>query len=367
MQNRYTNIDGLRTVAILWVAVYHYCYFWSPSGGAETLLPYGDALSWVPLAQYGEAGVYLFFVISAFLITLSLQKSQAFWQFAARRLIRLWPTLFVCGTLTFAITTALGPEQLVRGFGEYAVSLLFIPPNYLNVLPSVDDWHWLDGAYWSLWVEVRFYAAVGFLYFLSPQRFERNWFLFFVLVSLAATLPSPVSYVVSKVLFADYLPFFAMGIALAGYTSGRDTQLSIAMFLTAIAVLILRDFSGDESILSGTGFSYLLVIGLSLYGLLRTSPSAVLSSRLFVVLGRSSYGYYLLHQNAGLALANAFAEVMPAVLGMLLGQALIMAFCVALTLLWEEPMRAFLSKWLLGGKSTAQSRGQKAGFSKPAM
>lgn len=362
MNSRYTNIDGLRTIAIFWVAIYHYCYFWAPDGPGDVLLPYGDALYWVPLAEYGEAGVSLFFVISAFLIRLSLERASSFWTFSIKRLIRLWPTLLVCGTATFSLTSLLGPELLQRSVAEYAISLTFLPPSYLNALPGIAGMEWLDGAYWSLWVEVRFYAIVGLLFFLFPQRFERVWFVFFVMVSAVAILPNSMAHVVDRVFFADHLPFFSIGIALAGLVRGGGRMMPLSLLAVAITVLSLRGFLSPEGLAADVAASYLLVLALACYGLLNTRRSAILSSRAFVLVGRSSYAYYLLHQNAGLALTGSFAEWMHPIAAMVLAQAAVLAFCIGFTLLLEEPWRKALMRLLLGRPEHAAvpASGQRA-------
>ncbi|XHE56808.1 hypothetical protein L0Z66_12740 [Phaeobacter sp. BS34] len=50
--------------------------------------PYGAAL--LPLAKYGDLGVELFFIISGFVITLSLTERPGPLRFALKRLARLW-------------------------------------------------------------------------------------------------------------------------------------------------------------------------------------------------------------------------------------------------------------------------------------
>src|SRR6056297_728894 len=111
---RLKQVDSLRAIAILSVVVYHYAIFWTPSGNGEALLPYGDALGWIPLAAEGYQGVYLFFIVSGFVISLSLRRSATLMEFGILRAIRLWPTLIIGGSLTFAATSLFGPDELRR-------------------------------------------------------------------------------------------------------------------------------------------------------------------------------------------------------------------------------------------------------------
>lgn len=66
---RLAEVDGLRAVAVLAVVLYHYFQAYPQYS------PYGAAL--LPLAKYGDLGVELFFVISGFVITLSLTDRKS--------------------------------------------------------------------------------------------------------------------------------------------------------------------------------------------------------------------------------------------------------------------------------------------------
>ena len=140
-------IDGLRTVAILMVMLFH-C-------GA-------------PWSQAGWLGVDLFFVISGFLITTLLLDERArvarislplFW---ARRFLRLMPIyMLYVGGITLAM--CLGPSEALAEHGgwtskEYIVSLWTY---WSNFFPQGGLWthQYLTRHLWSLAVEEQFYIA----------------------------------------------------------------------------------------------------------------------------------------------------------------------------------------------------------------
>src|ERR1044071_1527464 len=108
--HRLAALDGLRALAIAWVILFHYAYFWTPAGAAP-LVPYGDAYAWVPFAAVGFLGVHLFFMISGFVILLTLEQTSDFKEFMVRRVVRLWPALFLLGSVTFVVVSVFGPEQ----------------------------------------------------------------------------------------------------------------------------------------------------------------------------------------------------------------------------------------------------------------
>ncbi|MGL6291644.1 MAG: acyltransferase family protein [Silanimonas sp.] len=93
-------LDGLRGVAVLIVLLSH---------AANAGLPVLPGFS---LSGIGKSGVYLFFVLSAFLLTRLLLarpagawKSGAVWaDYALRRVLRIWPLYLVVLLASFAIT-----------------------------------------------------------------------------------------------------------------------------------------------------------------------------------------------------------------------------------------------------------------------
>lgn len=355
------QVDGLRTVAIFWVALYHYAVFWSPAGAGLNLLPYGDALAWIPFAKVGYLGVYLFFIVSGFVIALSLQRSRGFLHFAKLRAIRLWPTLLICGSLTFAITTLFGPPDLARGPLEYLISLTFIPPPHLGKVIGMSDLEWLDGAYWSLWTEVRFYIIVGMFYAMSRTRFLSLWAGFAIYsmgVHLAGLASGGSFEALSRLIFAEYQPYFSAGIAIAALraaqansgqaNTGQSSAGQISAPLALLALSILQAFAypwlaaGSLSISVFLGLVF--VFALALFAMLSKRQIPFLGSRSMVMLGTASYAYYLLHQNLGLAVLARINPTNEAVgiAVMVLIQVIIMSAAILLTFQIEAPLRKFL-------------------------
>lgn len=310
MDKRLDSLDGVRAIAILWVAIYHYAVFWSPAGKGLDLLPYDDMLAWIPLAAVGDLGVSLFFIVSGLVIALSLTRSDSAKQFALRRLARLWPTLLICGLLTFVVTLLLGPEALRRSFWEFLISMTFVPPAHVGKVVGT-EMEWLDGAYWSLWVEVRFYAVAAALYFLSPRGLVHGWVRFAAIcagihmLAIAGVGPADA---MSRLLFAEYQPYFTAGIALACLMRGEDRDLSLMLIAASVVLALFYTAAAqDWQILSG--FVRLVAVAgcfaVAACAVLRPGWLPFLQWAPLTALGRASYGYYLLHQNLGLALLLA--------------------------------------------------------------
>lgn len=105
-QNRFLFIDGLRGIAAIAVAGFHFYY-----GG-----PLRDPLSKIlpaplcELLEHGWLGVEIFFVISGFIIAYSLRKAHVnlsfFGNFVLRRSLRLDPPYWATIALVIVINYA---------------------------------------------------------------------------------------------------------------------------------------------------------------------------------------------------------------------------------------------------------------------
>ena len=87
---------------VLAVVAYHYCYRWGPPVDPESLYAYGTALAGLPGVRFGAYGVHLFFVISGFVIAMTLERCKTPREFILRRYARLAPAMLLFSVITFA-------------------------------------------------------------------------------------------------------------------------------------------------------------------------------------------------------------------------------------------------------------------------
>lgn len=169
------GIDALRFVAAAMVVWFHFGYLMGAhqTGTAATasrhLLAFPAIFDW---SAFGWVGVEIFFVISGFVIAFSAQKATAF-TFFASRLVRLGPGVWICATITLLTVLTLGIYDETLLFRAYRHSMAF-----LNWAP------WIDGAYWTLFIEISFYACVFLL--ILARRFEAIRILAIVIGSASA-------------------------------------------------------------------------------------------------------------------------------------------------------------------------------------
>jgi len=286
---RIASLDGLRGIAVLMVVLYHYFQRF------PEFTPYEDQL--LPWTSYGYLGVHLFFMISGFVIAFTLERGKPPLDFVIRRFLRLWPPILVCSIFTFTVMYLVdSPFTVARrvDVSGFLPSLTFIQPSIWAKILPVDNY--IDGAYWSLFVEVRFYFWALMLSFLVGMRK-------FAIIAFAATsllvvawhsLEQPaIRFQLDMLFFVSYLPLFTIGI-LAYEAMVRRHFLLIVPCIVLTWCFEISMLSDAVEIVAITLFC-MLFIGLAV----RPTSMDWLSSSPLVGLGVISYALYLLHQNIG--------------------------------------------------------------------
>lgn len=341
--DRIAYLDGLRGVAILAVIGFHYftCF--------QSMYPYGSAWSDFPLFRWGYYGVHLFFAISGFVIALTLERCGGFAEFAVRRFARLWPTMLLCSVITYAVLSVL-PTPWPQSPVNFLPSLTFIDGQVWNKLIPGLNAEWIDVAYWSLFVEVRFYLIAALLWFAAPRRFHAAFFVLSTAVVAAysafhLTGRGHPADLLQWAFAAKFLPWFAIGIAARLAAQGRRTA-ALAGIVAALAQNGMLAASGEPQ---ASFVIMTLVIALMFVPLHSPRTAALLGVRWLAGVGAASYSLYLLHQYAGVTIITAVA----AAAGLTGAPALAVAVLVALAMIavsrfvyarWESPLNARITR-----------------------
>ena len=149
---RYTELDALRGIAALMVVFFHYSVRYGQI--------YGYPVDTVFHFNIGQYGVQLFFIISGFVIFLTLDKTSFAVDFLVSRFSRLYPAYWIAITLTFLIVTIFSlPGR------EVSIKIAIINLTMFQKWLGVAD---VDGVYWTLAVELSFYFIM-FLLFTTKQ------------------------------------------------------------------------------------------------------------------------------------------------------------------------------------------------------
>ena len=286
-KNRLQALDALRGIAALGVVLFHYLPYYNEL--------YGHSFTPPEILEFGRYGVHLFFMLSGFVIFMTLERTDKPVWFGLARAFRLLPALWVGIILTFFAVHALGPD-------DRSVSLGTALLNFTLLHSYLDHAH-VDGAYWSLVIEVTFYAWMALLFYSLKSWQQLRWiFLAWVIISYAAVIiqaknMSPAfAFITYDLLFARYAPLFISGILL--YRWHKTGSL-------AVSEIIFLGFSVSHALIAYPAPFNLFVIGC--YGVFILAISGYLDfivNKTTLWLGSLSYSLYLVHQNIGYGIIN---------------------------------------------------------------
>lgn len=302
--SRLAPLDGMRGLAILLVVLFHFFQRF------PEYYPYGNDI--LPLASRGYLGVHLFFIISGFVIALTLSKKPTLLQFAVGRFVRLWPAMLVCSTLTFIILNSGQTDfALARrvDWTGFLPSLTFTAPSVWQ--PLVGETSWIDGAYWSLFVEVRFYfwAALACAIFGVKRLHDAIWSMMVLthagLVIVDQFQPEGIiSKAWEMLFFTEYMPLFCIGLACYEIYMGRRGLFVIAALTTSIFFSFFMSKDFHQVIFLAFSSAWFVYYAKVKEGRLID----IFGSKILTFFGAISYSLYLLHQNIGVYIISLFPK-----------------------------------------------------------
>lgn len=355
---RLTELDWMRAAAALAVVAFHYFYKGPSEGWMRT--PPVPVLA--DFAQYGYLGVHLFFMISGYVILMTAQNADLR-SFLASRVARLVPALWVCVLLTAGIEW-LVPEAPFRpeGWGQVLANLTLFPQAFGQAA--------IDGAYWSLAVELTFYGWISLLV-MARQMHRVELFMALWLVSALLNAVRPM-YPVELYLAAKWAPLFVAGatfflVRQTGWTLRRCTVMVASLVLACVyawkEVGPLQRWVDLMEVDHGCNHLIVLALVLSFFAgfawLIRRQRSLAPTAGSDLA-GRLTYPLYLIHQNAGYALFNlAVAAGSLATVGVplfLVGLLLLMIVLAwAIHMAVERPLGRWIFQ-LISGRSKRKAK-----------
>jgi peptidoglycan/LPS O-acetylase OafA/YrhL len=317
---KFSTLDGLRGLAVLTVFLSH------SSGFRQRLSP------WTSFHGTGHLGVYLFFVLSGFLLAWSLLSSARinFGGFYMRRFFRIAPLFYLVVTAVFACQLATGVVDLFNlhikgGNLGYIKHLLFYQG---------------DSVFWTIAAEFEFYIILPFIALflmrygrmaaISLSIFAVAYGTWYVLIEAGKIDPRWSLKVAGIVHHSQYLDVFVCGILTAWmfrkpnfeamWESRRGLLHSLATvvgFTVLVISLLLvaenifgfgRNWRNAEpwwnalhlpkrfgpasfSMLYGAAFGFIALAALNGHSLLQP----ILNNRLLRVIGVTGFSWYLIH------------------------------------------------------------------------
>lgn len=336
---RIAELDVLRGFAAVAVMLFHYTIRWFEQPGPA-------------VNPLGEFAVHLFFMISGFVIFMTLKNTRTGADFIVSRASRLYPPYWAAVLITACFMVVMPP---------FEKSMVTLPQVLVN-LTMLQQWlrvREVDGVYWTLAVELAFYGWMFVIFKLrSLERIEKVA-LVWMLVELAAriaeraivinrvsaldpnyipqvTNPGIIPKVVSTTFLLEYAHLFFAGILFyrireSGTTVKRAAFLCVCLF--------------THWFVHGSYALTFFALFCGIFYLLATRRLAWIAFRPLVFLGGISYSLYLVHQNIGYAVMRKMPDQIQGVqVAAAVGVSLTIA--ILLSYLIEKPSLRYLRrKW----------------------
>lgn len=266
---KFEHVQALRGVAALMVCIFHLA---GHSDGQTHLLQSGDPV--LRFASFGPTGVFVFFVISGFIIPFAMWRSEyttsRFFSFWKKRLWRLHPPYL----LTLLLTIAVIVFNNYSGKSNEDVSTLRIV-SHLFYFTKIIDLEWFNPIFWTLAIEIQYYLILS-LAFSLVNNDKVLWRAAFVLLLLVSTY-----FLKNDKFITFYIGPFVLGFSLF-YFLIKKINVYECLLYAAMASINIYYFVGPHWLIAS-----LFAVFFILY--IEKTP------KVLNFIGETSYSLYLTH------------------------------------------------------------------------
>lgn len=300
------------------------------------------------LSPDGKFGVYIFFVISGYLIALSLQSCSSLGEFYSKRLSRIWPLFILASVVIFTFLSVFDPPMVATGPKQFYEQGRPSFTSFVGQTFFLRDlgFDWVDGVFWSILVELKFYLWVGLFAAIFKARyidmFAKSTLVlgiveFTLVLFFAGSTPNVISALMHGGFIAQHMPLFAIGMLF--FTGRRDgLTISLALLCVAQACVALSDDPPFSIVRWG---QWLLIMAALL-----AIDQLFLKNRILLFFGVYSYSIYLFHQLIGLTVMSWVAPQLGINLAMLVALAIVVPLSVLSSWAVEWRFRRQVGKML---------------------
>lgn len=284
-KNRFLELDALRGIASLLVVLFH-CTMYRPQA------QYGFKL--------GVMGVDLFFVISGFVIFMSINNVANGKEFVINRVSRLYPTYWAAVIFSFLLKNLYVMLFPIYQYAKVAplqlAANLTMFQHYFRI-PDIED------PYWTMIIEMLFYIGILTLY-----RFKKLKHLtaIGIVLSLAVVVLSftfKESFLFQKTLLIiplwQYVPLFLAGTLFYKIYFGLENNLknyTILIFCYIAQTLLFANTNKYELFISNTDYAITLAVFFLLFVLFVNGKLKFIVNPVSLFFGKISFALYLTHQ-----------------------------------------------------------------------
>ena len=289
--HRENNFDFLRIILASFVIISH-SYLCAGNKTNEIMLKLTNG-------QEGLGGfaVKCFFIISGYLIYLSLSRSKNLNSYFWNRFLRLYPAyivmlLVICLIVPFVY---LGEEQLIENISYR--TYFFRQLSFYHIQDSIDGVftdlpsNIVNGSLWTICYEVSMYILISFLFFIN-KKFRIYYLILSILASYIIITFYPFflnNFLFKKIYlkapqFYELFCFFFAG-ALMTYVNIKKVKIKNLLIVLAFLLIIISYYYNF--------FSYVKYLILPIFVILIGTQSTPYLNQIGIKLGDNSYGIYI--------------------------------------------------------------------------
>ncbi len=304
------NLDALRFFLALLVIIFHL-----PSLSKNQGLPYFNSL---PIFQRGVDAVYMFFVLSGFLIIRIIYKDKILDKFSiknfyVRRILRIFPLYYLIIFFGFVFYQVILPYLNITFENNYNLVDGILLTSFF--LPNVFAFEYKPGGIleilWSIGIEEQFYLIIGVLmFFVNKKR------IFNVLIILAFITFFAYHYfnasLYHKYMFVYFFLICGGVMAILEERDKLNALKSNMIYTFCILILTLLHFVTD---LFEFGIPWLkniftcILFSLFIHIISCNNFKFSIKHKYINYLGRISYGIYMYHVIALNAIVFIFLQI----------------------------------------------------------
>ena len=276
---RVLELDVIRAIAVLMVIIFHYTARFD-----ELFGPFPHNITW-----FKHGGVHLFFIFSGYLIFTSLLSSRNEIEFLTKRVLRLYPSYWVCLILSYVAITYFGLPGRQTSFVDFILNFSML--QYLLGVESV------DGVYWSLFYQLTFYFLMACAFRLIKGTYKHVFFIAWMLLFVFNST-FWLNNLLAILFSLKYSMLFLGGIYFSRLNKEKSIINVLMPFVTFVVFVLFNTEHLDFTQFLIIGVSYLLIY---LYAFQRLNLSFLAPVALLAPI---SFEWYLLHQNIGYIILN---------------------------------------------------------------
>jgi peptidoglycan/LPS O-acetylase OafA/YrhL len=326
--NRLLELDSLRGIAALSVCFLHFGFY-----------------------NYGITGLDLFFLISGFVIYMSISNSKSLKLFWISRFVRLFPVYW----LSIVIALLFCSLCIVPN----PINWAFVAGNLTMVQPLFKT-SYFSFAYWTLYVEMLFYLLITIIWVLNLLK-NIDWIILICLI-FSIVLHTSYLFLGSKIPVIEriyivirgnlplisYFHFFASGIIFYQiYTKGITILRAIVLLISFVLIGISHNISGVAMyFMSWQSHLIICFVYYLTFLLIINHKARLLKTRYLTVLGAISYALYLVHSTFGIWIKDLFSSYIGLVLSSLIGILASLLLALLITYYYDVPVRRWLKTTL---------------------